>query len=159
MPLQTWDDADRALRELGEAQIKISRIKGEADLAINKIEAERNRRKAGAEEIVKSRTKDIEAFCFQNKHEFTKIRTRKLTFGSLSFSVSNNVEYENEDTTIEALESMGFTDCVKVTKNVIKSALKKLDINKLSRVGARKVNTDKLTIKPNIELLKKELMP
>ncbi len=148
---QDWREIDQALRRIGEIDIDLGGMEGEMTLRVNEVRA-RYERKA---EALKGERKKIEAlveaFARERKDEFTKVRSKELTFGSVSFRIIHKVAIRSRKATVAALEAMGLDVCLRVTKEPDKEAMKALDAGTLAKAGASLKTEDRFFAEPNME--------
>ena len=102
--LQSWDDVDRCLAEIGRIdrelglieaaqQESIDQIKAATKLAAEPLQA----KKLGLELAMKD-------YAEANRAEFAKAKSRELTFGTISFRLSTSVVIKRVADTLQALK-------------------------------------------------------
>jgi len=140
--IETLDDANEALREIGTLERELETIDAEAQ---NKIAAEKaaaaKRGESGRERIL-ALTNQLAAWAEYNKADLFKDRkTVELTFGVFGYRKSTSIHVKK--TTVELLERLGFERFVRVKKEPDKEAMTELDDESLAQVdAARKVKDD-----------------
>jgi phage host-nuclease inhibitor protein Gam len=146
-----WNDVDCALRRMGEIDIGLTRLEGDMTLKVNEVRAEYEKKAEGLKGERKNIEARIESFAGERKEEFTKVRTKELAFGTISFRIVHRVMVKSRKATVAALETMGLNVYLRITKEPDKEAMKTLDAGTLAKVGASLKTADQLSIEPNIE--------
>ncbi|HEY3277473.1 MAG TPA: host-nuclease inhibitor Gam family protein [Syntrophorhabdaceae bacterium] len=146
-----WNDVDRALRKLGEIDIRLARLEGDMTLRVNEIRADYEKRAEGLKRDRKNMEAGIEAFALERKEEFAKVRSKELTFGTISFRVVHRITVRSKKATVAALEAMGLAAFLRISKEPDKEAMKSLDAGTLAKVGALLKTEDQLLVEPNTE--------
>lgn len=133
----SWDEVNQAMKNLGEKQIQVEKLEGEQTIKINLIK-EAFELKAGD---IKSQIKEIEEnillFAEANKAEFLKDRTKKLTFGNISFRITESLTIKNIASTVAALKNLKLTEYLRMKAEPDKEALKGLDDSTLVKFVKR----------------------
>ena len=134
--LKTWDDVDHALKSIGEIDRELALIEADQNETIDRAKAEAKAqakpyqdRKAGLEVAMKK-------FCESNRTEFLKQKTKPLTFGSVGFRLSTKIMIKKIGDTLQALKDLELTQCIRTKEELDKEAMKALDTETLTRVGA-----------------------
>jgi phage host-nuclease inhibitor protein Gam len=151
---QNWQDVDAALRRMGEIDINLTRLEGEQTLKINEIKAGYDIKAEGLKAERKRLEISIEAFAEEHKEQFTKIRSKELTFGTVAFRIVHRVVVKSKKATVAALDTLGLNAYLRITKEPDKEAMKSLDAGTLAKVGATLKTEDKLAVEPNIERIR-----
>lgn len=134
--LQTWDEVDTCLRNIGEIDRELALL--EADQQ-ERIDAIRAATKAAAEPLQNKKLgleMAIKEFAEANRAEFIKAKTRELTFGSVGFRLSSRVVIKRVADTLAALKDLQLTQCIRVKEECDKEAMKNLPLETLIAVGA-----------------------
>ena len=148
---KSWEEVNEAMKILAEKKIALQKKEGEQTLEINTIKARFKEEVKHLLPEVENLEKEIEKFCEANKQEFLKERTKKLSFGNISYRIVKSVKIKNVKSYVAALKSLGMKDCLKVTETPNKERLQELDESTLLKIGAKLEKVDKLTIEPVIE--------
>ena len=151
--LQNWDDVDKALKELGELNIKKTRLEGYQTLKINEIKAETEKMAGTLQTKIKKIEKNIERFTNARKDEFVDKRTKKLNFGEISYRLVKSFKINNEKNAIISLKTMNLDFCIDKKEKINKESLKECDTDLLEKAGISFKVEDKLKIEPNFEKL------
>ncbi|AUN95898.1 host-nuclease inhibitor Gam family protein [Pseudazoarcus pumilus] len=134
--LQTWDEVDTCLRNIGEIDRELALL--EADQQ-ERIDAIRASTKAAAEPLQNKKLgleMAIKEFAEANRAEFVRAKTRGLTFGSVGFRISTKVVIKRIADTLQALKDLQLTQCIRVKEECDKEAMKNLPLETLHAVGA-----------------------
>jgi phage host-nuclease inhibitor protein Gam len=151
---QDWQEVDNALRRLGEIEIHVTQLEGEMTLKLNEIREDYDTRAEGLKAEYRRIETGIELFTEARKEEFTKVRSRELTFGTIAYRIVHKVTIKSKKATVAALEVLGLGSYLRIVKEPDKEAMKSLDAGTLAKVGASLKTDDQLSIEPNIESLK-----
>lgn len=147
---RNWEDVNTAMKELGSLNVEKQRLEGEQTVKINEIK-ERYQIIAGdITTKIKDIEKNIERFAEQNKSEFLQTRTKKLTFGTISYRMTKRVVCKYVETAVKALRSLNMDFCLRVKAELDKEALLEVeDKQLLSKAGISVVSEDKIRIEPD----------
>lgn len=138
--IETWDDIDLALRDLGFIQIEIEKQEARMTKKIDAIKEEYKQLLEDKHASADAMVKQITAFAKKNREDFGGRQTRKLNFGEIKFRSGKDslVFIREEEDIAEALLRMGKTECVKILKKVIKNALQEFSEAALKKLGIKK---------------------
>lgn len=152
--LKTWDEVDQALRRMGEIDIATQKIFGNLTLKVNELK-QRAENEAGP---LNAERKEIEeavaAFCEGHKEEFTKQRSKELTFGLVAFRIVTKIVIRSKEACLAAMHALKLDSYIRVIEEPDKLAMEGLDDAVLAKVGAKRKTEDRLRIEPNLERLK-----
>lgn len=135
--LRSWDDADECLQEIGHLDRELGKIEDHQNKLIDRIKAES---KANAEVFLKDKQAlelQLEQFCLSRLDEFRTVRSKRLTFGTVSFRLTAKVLIKNVARTLQALKDLQWTHCIRTKEEPDKEALKALGPDKLSLVHCK----------------------
>lgn len=134
--LQSWEDVDEALRNIGVIDRELALIEAGQNEAIDQIKKETRdkatpflSRKDGLETAIKE-------FCDANRAEFTKVKTRSLPFGEVGYRLSTRIMIKKVADTLQALKDLALTACIRSKEEPDKEAMKSLTDETLAQVGA-----------------------
>ncbi len=150
---KSWNEVDAALKELGELNVAKTRIEGEQTLKINSIKADANAKSAIIQTRIKEIEKNIERFTDANKSEFLSKRTKKLTYGVISFRLVRKVCCNCIEEAIKGLKVLNLDFCIRTKQELDKDRLLECDENMLLKAGISIKTEDKVRIEPNFEKL------
>lgn len=151
--LTSWEDVNLKLKELSTLTIQkreiennlseeMTRIKEKWELRINDVTKKMNEIES-----------DIILFSENNRSEFLKKRSKKLSFGTIAFRQTRKIALKNVASVILALKAMNLDCYVRKTETVDKEALLALSDNELaplSKAGIQVKREDKITVEPDI---------
>jgi len=146
--IRSWEEADAALRAIGELDIEIEKKERLANLKINdikeKLVAETNGQLAWKSRL----EKDLEEFLERYQGELGgQVKSRKLNFGMLGFRLSppklKPVAKMTWAKVVEKLKSLGRERFLRYPDpEVDKEALKLAGVETLKEVGVRSCSED-----------------
>lgn len=134
--LQSWDDVDRCLAEIGRIDRELGLIEAGQQESIDQIKAATKlaaeplqNKKLGLELAIKD-------YAEANRAEFAKVKSRELTFGIIGFRLSTSVVIKRVADTLQALKDLGLTGCIRTKEELDKDAMRNLPLETLHNVGA-----------------------
>lgn len=138
--LKSWEDADKALREIAEEQIALQDIESEMQrqvIGIKKIADQDS--KPHADRIAKLEH-DLKEFVEDHRDELGKAKTKALNFGEVGYRLSTSVSLpkakEKIADIIRKLKARGMNDCIVTKEDISKDNLKKYGEDTVNAVGA-----------------------
>ena len=138
--LQSWDDVDATLAEIGRADRELKLIEGAAN---EKIEEVRAAMKVSAQPVLDRKAAlelAVKEYCDANRTEFAKVKTKTLTFGEVGYRLSTKIMIKRVAETLQALKDLALTTCIRTKEEPDKEIMKTLTDEQLAEVGAaRKV--------------------
>lgn len=152
--IENWNDIDLALFEIARRSLEAAALEADLGLEIQQVRG----RYEGRIEALRAEREEIEgrvaAFCLARREEFSGKRSRRLRFGRIGFRASERIDVprELEETVLETLKSLGFSDCVERRERLDRNAMKRLGEADLARCGARRVKEDHVRIEPDLDL-------
>ncbi len=155
--LETLDDVNLALRDIGLKEKELDAIDAKAakDIAEIKTKAAKDGEEL-RKEIAETAGK-IQAFAEYNKAElFKDKKSVDLSFGKIGFRQSTKISVKK--TTLELLKKLGFITCVRIKEECDKDAMGNLSDEELKSVdAARKISND-FFCEANMEEVNKDLL-
>lgn len=138
--LQSWDEVDNALAQIGQTARELQLI----ELAANeRIEQIRREMTAKAQPLLDRKAAlelSVKEYCDANRAEFAKVKTKTFTFGEVGYRTSTKIMIRRVAETLQALKDLAFTSCIRTKEEPDKEAMKALTDEQLAEVGAsRKV--------------------
>lgn len=155
---RNWEDVNTAMQELGALTAEKQKQEGNQTLRINELKAYYQEKYGYLATRIKEIEKNIERFANQNKHEFAKTRTKRLSYGSVSYRVTKRVACRSAESAINALKALNL-DCFirtkeELNKDEIICCQDKDTLQSLAKADITVVSEDKIKIEPDIaELL------
>lgn len=95
-----WDEIDQQMRRIGELEIKKSKLEGEMNIKVNELKNKYGTQCSELSEEIKTIKNEITRFCDQKKDEFLDKRSKKLTFGTVAYRISESVKFLNKEASI-----------------------------------------------------------
>lgn len=151
--LQTWEDVDAALREIGTIDRDLGRLEAAQNAAIDRVKADTKAKAKPMQDRKAALELAMKEFCEAHRVEFAKAKTKTLTFGSVGFRLSTRVLIKRVGDTLQALKDLGLTHCIRTREEPDKEALKALDTETLASVGAVLKTEDAFGYEINVERL------
>ena len=153
--LKSWDEVDRALRQIHECGITAGILTGEAETKINDIrEYYKNLKKAydTETEILQAQIKDF----VSNNTEDLSGKSKQLTFGTVGFRQSTRISYDNKKAELikTKLKELNMIDCIKTVETIDKPSLSHYPDEALSELGVKRIIEDNFYYEINKESIK-----
>jgi len=148
-----WSTADEIVREIGDAQLAINASEAKALDDINEAKAELVAATKPLQEKIKLRVRSLEVFVTQNKTDFGKAKSKKLTFGLLGWRKSTSIKISTKKTLdmIKDVFSAAKAKVYIVTKeSVDKNALAKLTDEVLASIDAQRKVKEDFFVEPDL---------
>jgi phage host-nuclease inhibitor protein Gam len=152
--LASWEEVDQKLRRIGEIDIALEKIEGSMTLQINEIREKYEREIETYKTDRQALDEAITVFAEERKEEFSKVRSKDMTFGSVAYRVVRSIYIRSKEATVAALHALKLDQCIRVIEEPDKEAMVDLEDNILAKVGAKRKVEDKFRIEPNIERIK-----
>lgn len=153
--MQNWDDVDEAVRRMGELDIALERIHGEATMRINEIKDEAKRKSAPLSDERKKLEKAVQEFCETNKSEFAKKRSKILNFGTIGYRLVRSVAMPRDKDKVAALlrslKAFGLQECIKVEERPDRDAIAEQDDSTIAKLGLKRTVKDNFRVIPDVE--------
>ena len=146
--LNSFDDVDDALLELGKEKVFVQNKEAEMNGRIQTVREAFDLETADSIRKITGLEVDIETFCIANKFEFERVRSKELTHGIVSFRTTPpkvamlNRKY-NVNTVLELLKKIHLTMFIRTKDELDKdavlaaSAAKEISDEKLAAVGLK----------------------
>jgi phage host-nuclease inhibitor protein Gam len=155
--LETLEDADSALREIGLLEREIEVIDGEAQKSIGELKAAAAKRGEPLRKKIAELSGKLHAYADYNKAEIFKDRKSvDLTFGIFGYRKSTSISVKKS--TVALLEKLHLDKYIRIEKQPDKEALKELDDDSLAQVDAVRKVKDDFFCEPNREEVNKDLL-
>jgi len=134
--LNSWDEVDATLREIGEVGRDIGLLESAQNEEIDRVKKETKEAAAPLMDRKSALELSLKEFCEANRGEFAKAKTRVLTFGSVGFRLSTKVMIKRVADTLQALKDLNLRSCIRIKEELDKEAMKNLSTETLAEVGA-----------------------
>ena len=121
--LKSWEEVDKALREIAENQIALQDIESEMQrqiIGVKKIAEQDSKR---YNDRIAKVERDIKEFVEDHRDELGKAKTKALNFGEVGYRLSTSI-------------SIPKNDCIIVKEDISRENLKKYGEDTVNAVGA-----------------------
>jgi len=153
--VENWEDADVAIKRMGEIDISLSEINGELTLAVNQLKTSAKQNATGLESERKYLERQITNYCEQQKKEFAKKRSRNLNFGTIGFRITTSVPIPRDKARladlIGVLKNLRLNTCIKTEQKIDREQIETLEDTTIAKLGLKKNVKDSFRIQPNLE--------
>ncbi len=141
--LETWADAEAAVRDFAVARLRVGDAKALADKRIAIARDDLERTTAGDKGVMELRMRQLEAFLRAHRHELGGAQSRKLDAGRIGFRRASELAFDGTEAEFVArLAAADLYDCIRVTEAPNVPVLKTHPAETLSAVGARIQETE-----------------
>ncbi|MDR2663667.1 MAG: host-nuclease inhibitor Gam family protein [Treponema sp.] len=155
--LETLEDVNSVLRELGLLEREIETVDAEAQKQIGEIKAAAAKKGEPMRKKIAELSAKVGAFAEYNKADLFKDRKSvDLTFGVFGFRKSTSISVKK--TTVGLLEQLGLHKYLRIEKQPDKEALKEMNDDSLALVDAVRKIKDEFFCEPNREEVNKDLL-
>ena len=153
--VENWEDADQAIRRMGEISIALTDAGGELTLKVNKLKENAKQNVAGLESERKYLEEQVTHFCESKKAEFARKRSKTLNFGLIGFRVTTSVSIPRDKSKladlIAALKHLRLESCIDTKEQINRDLISALDELSIAKLGLKKTVKDSFRIQPNLE--------
>lgn len=155
--LESLEDVNMALRDIGLAERELTQIDTEANKKIAEIKtAAADKGESLRKRIAELSTK-IQAFSDYNRDDLFKDRkTVELSFGIFGYRKSTKISVKK--TTVDLLRKMNLLNCIRVKEEPNKDAMANLDDDTLRQLDAVRKVTDDFFCESNTEQVNADLL-
>ena len=155
--LETLEDVNGVLREIGLLERELESIDGEAQKQIGEIKAFAAKQGEPLRKKITELSEKINAFAEYSKADLFKDRKSvDLIFGVFGFRKSTSISVKK--TTVALLEKLCLDKYIRVEKTPDKEAMKEMDDESLAQVDAVRKEKDAFFLEPNREEINKDLL-
>jgi len=140
--IETLDEANGVLKEIGILERELEAIDGEAHVQIAAIKEDAAKKGANIRKRIADDSALLGAFAEYNRAELFKDRKSvQLSFGSFGYRKSTSISVKK--TTLELMKKLGFDRFIRIKEEPDKEAMATLDDETLAQVDSvRKVKDD-----------------
>jgi phage host-nuclease inhibitor protein Gam len=138
--LKSWEEVDKALREIAENQIALQDIESEMQrqiIGVKKIAEQDSKR---YNDRIAKVERDIKEFVEDHRDELGKAKTKALNFGEVGYRLSTSISIpkakEKIADIIRKFKARGMNDCIIVKEDISRENLKKYGEDTVNAVGA-----------------------
>lgn len=155
--LETLDDVNMALRDIGLAERELYQIDTEANKKIAEIKTAAAEKGEPLRKRITELSAKIQAYSDYNKDElFKDKKTVELSFGCFGYRKSTRISVKK--TTLELLRRLGLVNCIRIKEEPDKEALAQLDDEALKEVDACRKTSDDFFCEANTEQVNADLL-
>ncbi len=155
--LETLDDVNMALRDIGLAERELHQIDTEANKKIAEIKTAAAEKGEPLRKRITELSAKIQAYSDYNKDELFKDRkTAELSFGCFGYRKSTRISVKK--TTLELLRRLGLLHCIRIKEEPDKEALAQLDDETLRQIDACRKTSDDFFCEANTEQVNADLL-
>ncbi len=156
--LQSWDDVDKCLREIGECEIAITEIEADMNIAINEAKERADKLSKPMKESIDRLEALVKGFAEETKADMDG-KSKQLTFGRVGFRLKSYVSVPTAKEKLEAvlknLRKFNMDDCIVVKESVNKEVLEKYSDRDIAKVGASRKVEDKFWMETDREKIRR----
>lgn len=138
--LKSWEEVDKALREIAEKEIILGDIDGDMNKQINGIKAIAAQEAKQHQDRIDKLSNDIKEFVLEHREELGNKKTKSLNFGECGFRQSTTITIpkakEKVAEIIRKLKARKMGDCIIATEKIDKDMLRKYGEDTVNAVGA-----------------------
>ncbi len=136
-----WTEVDEALREIGEAEIALEELDAELTRKINEAKDALAPRTQSAHLRIKELAGLIEDFVEAHRDDFDGKKTRTMNFGEVGLRQSTTIglptDKDEYDEVIRRLRARKMDGCIVVTEKIDKEVLRQYGADVVRAVGGR----------------------
>jgi phage host-nuclease inhibitor protein Gam len=155
--IETIEDANLVLKEIGLLERELESIDAEAHKQITEIKSVAEKDGKPVRKRIADLAALLGAYAEYNKDElFSEKKTLELSFGCFGYRKSTSISVKK--TTVELLKKLRLTRYVRVKEEADKEAMAELDDETLSQVDAVRKIVDKFFCEADREEINKELL-
>lgn len=134
--LQSFEQVNQELAQMAELQRQIELEQAACNEQVDQMKTDSQDRIKPLIDDLKTRELLIKEYCEHHKDAFDKVKTKKLTHGSVGFRLSSSVSIPDPLYTIEQCRALGLNHCIRSKIDPDKDQIKQLDREQLNQIGA-----------------------
>lgn len=155
--INTLEEADLVLREIGLLERELEAIDAEAQRKIGEIKADAVKQGEPLRTRIIELSSMLASYADYHKRElFADRKTVELTFGCFGYRKSTSIHIKK--TTLELLKKLGLTQFIRIKEEPNKEAMAELDDETLAQVDAVRKVKDEFFCEANREKINQELL-
>ena len=154
--LQSWEEVDRCLREIGECEIAVSTIQADMNIAINDVKERAVNLSDPLNDKIKRLTALVKEYAEHTKADMNG-KSKLLNFGKVGFRQSSSVIVTPKmvDLVINNLKQFGMQDCISTKETINKEILEKYSDTDIAKVGASRKIKDNFFLETDKEKIRR----
>ncbi|MFU8924927.1 host-nuclease inhibitor Gam family protein [Acinetobacter puyangensis] len=138
--LKSWEAVNQTLANIAEIKRDVELEQAACNEQVDQLKADSKEKLKPLLERIKANELKLKEFCEARKSEFTQIKTKKLTHGSVGYRLSTTVSIPDPTFTCQVLKEMQLDHCIRTKIEPDKEAIKQLSPEQIAEIGAS-VNT------------------
>lgn len=138
--LKSWEAVNQTLSDIAEINRDIELEQAACNEKVDQLKTESKDKLKPLLDRVKANELKLKEFCEARKSEFTQIKTKKLTHGSVGYRLSTTVSIPDPVFTCQVLKELQLEHCIRTKTEPDKEAIKQLTPEQIAEIGAS-VNT------------------
>ena len=155
--LESLEDVNMALRDIGLAERELLQIDTEANKRIAEIKTEAAEKGEPLRKKIAELSAKIQAYSDYNRDDLFKDRkTVELSFGIFGYRKSTKISVKK--TTVDLLRKLNLLNCIRVKEEPDKEAMAALDDETLGQLDAVRKITDDFFCESNTEEVNADLL-
>lgn len=155
--LETIEDVNLALRDIGLARKELDAIDTDALKRIAEVKTDAAKRGEALRNRIAETAGKIQAYAEYNRAElFRDRKSVELSFGVIGFRKSTKISVKK--TTLELLRKLRLDGCIRVKEEPDKDAMAALDDETLTAVDAARKVSDDFFVEPKMEEVNADLL-
>ena len=155
--LETLEDVNLALRDIGLARKELDAIDTDALKRIAEVKTEAAKRGEALRNRIAETAGKIQAYAEYNRAElFRDRKSVELSFGVIGFRKSTRISVKK--TTLELLRKLRLDGCIRTKEEPDKDAMAALDDETLTAVDAVRKVSDDFFVEPKMEEVNADLL-
>jgi len=133
--LQSWEAVDQTLAQLADLQRDIELEQAVCNEQVGQIKENSKKKLEPLLERMKGHELKLKEFCSHRKSEFTHVKTKKLTHGSVGYRLSTKVMIPDPNFTCRILKELALVHCIRTKTEPDKEAIKQLTPEQIADIG------------------------
>ncbi|MDA4962637.1 host-nuclease inhibitor Gam family protein [Acinetobacter baumannii] len=134
--LQSWEAVDQTLAQMADLNRDIALEEAACNEKVDKIKEATKERLKPLLERVKAHELQLKEFCDHRKTEFSQVKSKKLTHGSVGHRLSTSVSIPDPVFTCQVLKQLQLDHCIRTKTEPDKEAIKQLTPELIAEIGA-----------------------
>ncbi|MEG0091010.1 MAG: host-nuclease inhibitor Gam family protein [Oscillospiraceae bacterium] len=138
---QSWNDVDKALKEIADCESCITEIEVDMNRQINEAKDDADKMSKPAKDRVKKLELCIKEFVEANRVELDG-KTKMLNFGKTGYRISTKMVIPSIEEAIVKIKQHNMLDCLNIKESINKDVLKKYPVEEIIKTGGYLKQTD-----------------
>lgn len=150
----SWNDVDEALMHIGEIDRDLALLESSQNEKIDQVKTQTKELAMPLHDKKSALELAIKEYCEANKPEFTRVKTKQLTFGEVGFRLTTKIMIKRVAETLQSLKDLSLNHCIRIKEEPDKEAMKGLTDETLAEVGAAKKTENVFGYTLNVERIR-----